>query len=412
MYIYIYIYLVCISYNIYIYIYILYAYHIHNMHTKYKYCAHIIHIQYAYNIILAALVHISYMDDNVYPVQICMPICMHTNIASCRHHKGRKWLGYLDGEGNVVHHDTKMTMQECLTSHINDLNNNVVDSSENVDSSSNFGISNIKEYNKPSMKNYKLSETLLVRAQMGMGKTRALRNYIDRHFSGNGKIIRFVTFRQTFSHSLQAVFPEFVSYKDIKGEIDARHPHTIVQVESLHRISVTDEPIDLLIIDESESILSQFSSGLHKHFSSSFATFKWMMNTAKHVVCMDANLGDCTYNTVQRMRPSPPILHWNKYSHAKDDKFHFTTNIGVWIGHLQNALYNGQKIVVPVNSLKDGKFIEEMIKELFNDKKVRLYSSETFPSEKKEHFSHVDHYWSDLDVLIYTPTVSAGVSFE
>src|SRR6202043_1290674 len=108
---------------------------------------------------------------------------------------------------------------------------------------------------------------------------------------------------------------------------------------------------------------------------------KWMMNTAKHVVCMDANLGDHTYNTVQRMRPSPPIqLHWNKYSHANDDKFHFTTNIGDWIGHLPNALYNGQKIVVPVNSLKDGKFIEEMIKELFNDKKVRLYSSETFPS--------------------------------
>ena len=113
---------------------------------------------------------------------------------SCRHHKGSKWLGYLDGEGNVVHHDTKMTMQELLTDHINDLNNNVVDSSKNVDSSSTFGISNIKEYNKPSMKNYKLVETLLVRAQMGMGKTRALRNYIDKYFSGNGKVIRFVTF--------------------------------------------------------------------------------------------------------------------------------------------------------------------------------------------------------------------------
>src|ERR1700731_5484865 len=144
----------------------------------------------------------------------------------------------LDNEGNPVDHDKK-TLQELLTDHINDLNNNVVDSSKNVDSSSTFGISNIKEYNKPSMKNYKLVETLLVRAQMGMGKTRALRNYIDKYFSGNGKVIRFVTFRQTFSHSLQAVFPEFVSYKDIKGEIDARHPHTIVQVESLHRISVT-----------------------------------------------------------------------------------------------------------------------------------------------------------------------------
>ena len=140
---------------------------------------------------------------------------------------------------------------------------------------------------------------------------------------------------------------------------------------------------------------------------------KWMMNTAKHVVCMDANLGDHTYNTVQRMRPSPPIhLHWNKYSHAKDDKFHFTTNMGEWMGHLLNAVGNGQKIVVPVNSINHGKVIEEMIKKLFEGKQVRLYSSETLPSIKREHFRHVDSYWSDLDVLIYTPTVSAGVSFE
>ena len=74
-----------------------------------------------------------------------------------------------------------------------------------------------------------------------------------------------------------------------------------------------------------------------------------MMSTAKHVVCMDANLGDCTYNTVKRMRSSSPIqLHWNKYLAAQDDKFHLTTNIGDWIGHLLNAVGNGQKIVVPV----------------------------------------------------------------
>ena len=196
------------------------------------------------------------------------------------------------------------------------------------------------------MEDYKLVETLLVRAQMGMGKTRALGNYINRHFPGN-KIIRFVTFCQSFSQSLKTMFPEFVSYKDISGKIDTRHPHAIVQVESLHCVSTT-KPIDLLIIDESESVLSQFSSGLHKHFSPSFAAFKWMVKTAKHVVCMDANLGNWTYNTIKRMRPSPPIhLHWNKYTHAKDDKFNFTTNMGDWMGHMLNAIGNGQKILIP-----------------------------------------------------------------
>ena len=112
-----------------------------------------------------------------------------------------------------------------------------------------------------------------------------------------------------------------------------------------------------------------------------------MVKTAKHVVCMDANLGEQTYNTIKRMRPSPPInLHWNKYSHAKDDKFNFTTNMGDWMGHMLNAIGNGQKIVIPVNSLKDGKSIEEMINGSFEGKQVRLYSSETLPSTKREHF--------------------------
>ncbi|CAB5372137.1 unnamed protein product [Rhizophagus irregularis] len=123
-------------------------------------------------------------------------------------------------------------------------------------------------------------------------------------------------------------------------------PSNSRQVESLHRISIPSnyEPIDLLVIDEVESTLAQFSSGLHKHFSSAFAAFRWMLQTARHVICMDANLGLRTHNTLQLMR--------------------------------------------------------------------ELYSSETLPSKKKEHFGNVHTYWSKLDVLIYTPTVSAGVSFE
>ncbi len=48
----------------------------------------------------------------------------------------------------------------------------------------------------------------------------------------------------------------------------------------------------------------------------------------------------------------------------------------------------------------------------FPTKKIKLYSSETTVSEKREHFGDVNTYWAQYDVLIYTPTVSAGVSFE
>ncbi|POG67689.1 hypothetical protein GLOIN_2v1481412 [Rhizophagus irregularis DAOM 181602=DAOM 197198] len=162
-------------------------------------------------------------------------------------------------------------------------------------------------------------------------------------------------------------------------------PSNSRQVESLHQISIPSnyEPIDLLVIDEVESTLAQFSSGLHKHFSSAFAAFRWMLQTARHVICMDANLDLHTHNTLQLMR-----------------------------GSILKALSSGQKIVIPMNCLKDAKAIEELLRSRFSGKKIELYSNETLPSKKKEHFGDIHTYWSELDVLIYTPTVSADISFE
>jgi hypothetical protein len=44
--------------------------------------------------------------------------------------------------------------------------------------------------------------------------------------------------------------------------------------------------------------------------------------------------------------------------------------------------------------------------------KVFNYNSETSDTIKRQHFSDVNHHWAQLEVLIYTPTVYVGVSFE
>ncbi|GBC36553.1 uncharacterized protein OCT59_002853 [Rhizophagus irregularis] len=313
----------------------------------------------------------------------------------------------------------RFSRQDLLGTRINCVHGGTIDPGLSVDTSADSLLTNINKYSSDSMADYELVPTLLVRGNMGLGKTKTLRRYLDKHFPRNASrepVIRFVTFRQTFSQSLQPLFPDFTSYKDIglSGICQADFPRVIVQVESLHRIIIPSEhePIDLLILDEVESTLAQFSSGLHKHFSSAFAAFKWMLSSARHVVCMDANLGARTVNTLRRMRALPTLLHWNVFSRAKEDQFFFTTNMGDWIESLLKAVHSGQKIVVPANCLKDAKFVEELLHTRAGDKKVELYSSETLPSKKKEHFGDVHSYWSGLDVFIYTPTVSAGTSFE
>lgn len=280
-------------------------------------------------------------------------------------------------------------------------------------------------YNEPVMRPFENVPTLAVKSDVGMGKTKKLREYLDVWAPAQGgdglrppPVIRFVTFRQTFSESLRSRFPEFLHYGDIGASqiTAARAPRLVVQVESLHRLmsdAMAGAPVGLVILDEVESVLEQFNSGLHKSFHESFTVFQWLLASAERVVCMDANLSDRTFRTLQRMRPEAPVhFHWNVYARARQDTVHVTADKGVWLTTLLESLACGKRIVVVSNSLREAKEIQRSLAADFPQKMIELYSSETPQSKKALHFADVEKYWAAVDVLMYTPTVSAGVSFE
>jgi hypothetical protein len=311
------------------------------------------------------------------------------------HHSVKSRISAIKGDKINVHHSNCTEMESVSERHV---------------------------YAESQMRTYEPAPTLVVKAQMKLGKTKALRDYLDRDFPTRPgdlrvPVIRMITFRQTFSKSMQRDnFPDFELYSDHKGDLDhIRFPRLIIQVESLYRLKMGDapEPVDLLILDEVESILAQFNSGLHRNLNAAFAMFQWMLQTAGRVVCMDANVGDRTYHILRRMRPKHPVtFHWNQFQRAADDKYYFTAQQHVWLDHLYTAIKAGKRIVLPTNSLSEAETFEASIRSKFPGKTVRLYSSRTPPSEKERHFADVHKHWSSLDVLIYTPTVSAGVSYE
>jgi hypothetical protein len=267
-------------------------------------------------------------------------------------------------------------------------------------------------YCEPQLRDFELVPTLFVRAMMKMGKTKSLLKYMADHFSGGGSVIRFVSFRQTFSHNIKQVFPEFKMYSDSKGML--YDEKLIIQVESLWRLAITvgDTPPDLLILDECEAIIEQFDSGLLRHFSECFAKFVYLLRYSKHVVAMDANLSQRSINVINKYRGDrPSVMHTNTYQNACDDKYYITTDKIKWLAML-NEMIGDDKIVIASSSISDAKVIHSMIAASHPGVKIGIYSSETSQKVKNEHFADVGAYWSLYDVLIYTPTVSAGVSFE
>ncbi|MFA5176603.1 MAG: hypothetical protein WC440_00460 [Candidatus Omnitrophota bacterium] len=281
--------------------------------------------------------------------------------------------------------------------------------------------SKLDVYEDSVMHPYPMARTVFVQAPMKLGKTKMLRKFVnDLEQSNDDLRVIILSFRRTFTRSIATAFPEFVPYTEATGTL--AFTKMIVQVESLHRIEPEQfgGSIDLLIMDESESIISQFDSGLSKSRALDFAVFSWLIKNSQICLALDAYMTNRTYGVIGRMRGWNDSVHvHNTYKNARDDTWHFTQNVDLWLTVLMKCIDKNEHIVICANSLMEGKTINDMVMRRYEllPKNVRrpiikFYSSETPVSVKVRDFREVDQCWTQCDILIYTPTLTAGVSFE
>lgn len=275
---------------------------------------------------------------------------------------------------------------------------------------------NANIYAEPTLRPFEhAAETLFVIAGMKMGKTKNLRELLRNHYVDTPLVkhsILFLSFRQTFSANIAKAFNDFTLYNDITGEL--RDLRMIVQIESFHRMALdpnTPKP-DLIVIDESELIFEQFGSGLSKQLRTAWEKFRWFIANAKHVICMDAAMSDRSVKIMQKLRQQPIFIHHNTFQNASLDTYYITADLSSFYISLFKDLGEKKRIAVATSSFAECVTMEKVIRQRFPDLCIGMYSSETPPKKKKDDFADVDAVWTKYDVLLYTPTVSAGVSFE
>lgn len=271
------------------------------------------------------------------------------------------------------------------------------------------------EYTEPSMRPYPKVDTLVVHAAKGIGKTEELVRHITTHF-GNCRIVA-LSHRETFAAELARQLPGFALYNKIeRGHISlCSNPRVIVQMESLCRLDMmeaasTDMPIDLLIIDESESIIAQLSSPLYKKFNESWAAFDHLVRYAEHVIALDAHVSGRTIDLLRVRENSKRVYIRNEYV-RNELKYYITPDSNKWYTQLWIDLAAGKKIVIPTNSASEARAIEHNIKEKYPTKSMRVYTGETDRKDKFDDIRDIADKWR-VDVLIYSPTITSGVSFK
>lgn len=264
--------------------------------------------------------------------------------------------------------------------------------------------------------------TLLVHAKKGVGKTEALANYIR---AKQPATIIAIVHRRTLAMELTRQFAEFgfVMYSDVKddkGVIDcAKYPRLIIQVESLHCLSLRPSGgrgigPDLLIMDEIESLIEQLGSGLHRHFDRTFMVFDALRCYSKQVIAMDANVGSRAVRALAcRSKVNGKFIYVRNTRRPHSEwKYNVTTTFDTWKDYLFADLAAGKRLVIPSNSASAANSLAKSIAAQFPDKQMKLYTGDMDKGILQADIGNISAAWSGLDVLIYTPTITAGVSFK
>lgn len=254
--------------------------------------------------------------------------------------------------------------------------------------------------------------TQIIRAGMGSGKTNALAAAIET-LPEDMRVV-MVSFRRSFTTEMAQRFNGFADYRECDGEITATR--VIVQFESLHRLRLEKDDNYMLVLDESESILSQIGGGANNpNLRENWSKLQWLNKYSKNIIAMDAMAGPRTFNLLARANRAGEIyMQYNKWTPAPEDAavdLHYD-DYNKWRESVLDAAKTAAEtpIVICASSKSQTDTLARVIAEDNPALKIDYYNSDS-GADKRADLQDVNTAWSNTDVLIYTPSISAGISF-
>jgi hypothetical protein len=268
-----------------------------------------------------------------------------------------------------------------------------------------------------------LESDIILKSHLGTGKTVAITKLIRE---GNFKSILIISPRKSYTYSQHGVFqndptlPSIESYLDHSGSL-AFLPYLIVQAESLHRLSSTPAVYDLVIMDESESILCQMHSVVTHgaNMINNHEVLAKVVRSAKHVIFADAFISDRTFQFAVALRAAAALHYientFQPYTRSAIQlaSIHTDTrvaNIGGFCERIMNALKAGRKIVVLWTSKRRGEwFVRSFLKDTAYS--YLFYHSGSDKAEQAG-LKNVNETWRSVHCLMMTTSITVGISYD
>jgi hypothetical protein len=262
---------------------------------------------------------------------------------------------------------------------------------------------------------------------MGSGKTHQIIDYLKGKLQRqqSARIIG-LSHRITLSCDIQRRFNEagvpIRSYREFEGRenYDVSHVQLLViSPESLKRV-VTHTQFDVVVMDECESVLAQFSSSttMGENIVDSSAALIEVLKKAGYVIMGDGIPTQRTIDFMGNTFRGERIEVYVNYGAEDGNMRHARILTGVSPGvmlfrELKEYMRLGGVPVLVSNSktFADNVYNAIQLDPVLKHRKVAYYSAATDKRQMDRDFADVERAWADVDLLMYTPVVGPGVDF-
>lgn len=264
-----------------------------------------------------------------------------------------------------------------------------------------IGSINRIDINSKNINKYDLNDcdSLVISGPMGSGKTKQIKNLVKKYNN-----IIFVTFRVTLINQLSEIFSEFTKYSEIENKIIDLNLYNkvITTIDSVHRIV---GECDLLIIDEYTYTMTHLVDYVKEREMVYSTLIQYLNNKDTKVLAIDALIEEEDIKYLTYFKERINYINYNYPFHKNKKIYNYQNNLGLFFNKIKEDLDNNKRIVICANSKTHILFFEELIKKNFPDK-------QTFSVTSDNADDFIIDEWDTADVILYSPSITAGISYE
>lgn len=252
------------------------------------------------------------------------------------------------------------------------------------------------------------SGLVVIRSPMGTGKTELLRRELGRCPSILSLTHRITLGRQAANRLNLALYSDTNIQRVNRLEIT---------VDSLYKLPTYQNRYHTVVLDEVEQILSHMldSSTCKAQRVAILQKFAYFLQSAERVVIQQAEISDAAVSYISQLRGGEqPCIIVNDY--AADQRI-----VGWYNQHepsrlirdLTDSIEVGERPLIACYSKKRAKRLEKTFTRKFPDKRIRVVHGDNSSDPETIAFvESINESVKDLDILIFTPSMSTGVSID